>query len=99
MRKNQNSQFSSTKHFQCSVGVEERCTPEARRAEFTDGWDGIRWDEWIDGTEYQKYPLNFRYTLSVYRKMYIHIYVYTRTLSAISLWFQNFMEVGSRSKI
>ena len=35
----------SSKHLQCPFGVQGNLHDEARRAEFTDGWDGMDgWD-------------------------------------------------------
>ena len=59
----------SSKHLQCPFGVQGNLHDEARRAEFTDGMDGM------DGTEYQKCPLKIFILCWYIDKVYTYLYM------------------------
>ena len=56
-----------------------------------DGWDGMGWDGWMNGTEYQKCPSIF---FGYIEHVYTYLYIYSKIVTIILMGFKISCQFG-----
>ena len=62
---------------------------------FTDGWDGMGWDGWM---EYQKCPSNFFIFCELLKNVYTYLFIYSKIVTNILMDFKISCQVGGRGQ-